>query len=356
MNDTQKAIEKAKEKPMTALDFISAHKNEFATVIPQHLSADRMMRLALSAIRTTPHLAECTIQSVAVSLMACSALGLEPNTPLGHAYLIPFNSSVKRNGQWTKEYRCSLIVGYRGFIELFYRSGVVDSVQAFPVFEGDKFEVKFGLHPDLVHVPSNDKNRWNPKKLTHVYGVINLKNSERPMWSVMDRNQIDMRRERSKSKDDGPWITDFIPMALKTVIRDMSRWVPFSVDKVAAAAAYEGALESGNHRQAIIALGPDAQESAGLLLEGVAEDEPLSAEPEEKPTLETVAASKSEKPSLDKELRDELVATARSLWGDECMMHITQILRRSNTGFSDANRDQLSAALDEVLGIINAGK
>jgi recombination protein RecT len=355
MNDTQRAIEKAKQQPTTALDFIAAHKNEFATVIPQHLSADRMMRLALSAIRTTPHLAECTIQSVAVSLMACSALGLEPNTPLGHAYLIPFNTSVKRNGQWTKEYRCSLIVGYRGFIELCYRSGVVDSVQAFPVFEGDKFEVKFGLHPDLVHIPSNDKFRWNPKKLTHVYGVINLKNSERPMWAVMDRNQIDLRRERSKSKDDGPWVTDYVAMALKTVIRDMHRWVPFSVDRVAAASAYEGAIEAGNHREAIIALGPDAQESAGLLLEGVPEDEPVS-EPEEKPTIQTVSASMAEKPSLDKEIRDELIASSRELWGDECMMHVTQILRRHKTGFSDANRDQLNAALTEVLGLIDARK
>jgi recombination protein RecT len=350
----EKAIEKVENKPITALDFIQSHKNEFATVIPQHLSADRMMRLALSAIRTTPHLAECSIQSVAVSLMACSALGLEPNTPLGHAYLIPFNCSVKTNGQWRKEWRCQLIVGYRGFIELFYRSGVVDSVQAYPVFEGDKFEVKLGLHPDLVHIPSSDKNRWNPSKLTHVYGVINLKNSERPMWSVMDRNQIDMRKERSKARDDGPWNTDFVAMALKTIIRDMHRWVPFSVDKVSAAAASEGAFEAGNPRGAIIALGPDAQESAGLLLEGVPEDE--QSEPDEKPTLNTVACSNSDKPSLDQELKNELIASARALWGDGCMMNLAQLLRKHGTGISEANRDQLNAALNEVLALIDANK
>jgi len=327
-------IEQVK-KPMTVLGFLEAKREEFSKVIPKHMSADRMMRLALSAINTTPHLDECTIQSVAVSLMACSALGLEPNTPLGHAYLIPYNCKTKKNGNWTKEYRCQLIVGYRGYIELFYRSGVVDSAQAFPVFEGDEFEIKMGLHPDLIHVPSKDKYRWDPKRLTHVYAVIRLKDTETPIWAVMDRNQIEQRRARSKAKDDGPWITDYVAMCLKTVIRDIVRWVPFSVDRLAAASETEGAIDAGRADRAILALGPEATEASERLLEGVPEDEPETIEVTEKPTLDTVAAKNREKTAdvALEGLRKAVIAEAGKLWGnDEAMTRLAEMCRQCPDG------------------------
>ena len=90
------------EKYQTTEEFLNKHAEDFASVLPTHMSKDRMMRIALSALRTTPDLAKCTIQSVAMSLMGCSVLGLEPNTPLGHAYLIPFNKNVAPKGKKPK--------------------------------------------------------------------------------------------------------------------------------------------------------------------------------------------------------------------------------------------------------------
>jgi recombination protein RecT len=239
------------------------------------MSAERMTRIALSAIRTTPNLAKCTIQSTAVSLMACSALGLEPNTPTGHAYLIPYNTSFKdANGQWKKEYRCQLIIGYKGYIELFYRSGAVESVQCFPVFEGDFFEYSLGLHPELKHTPSKDVNRFNSKKLTHAYCVIKLKGSDTPFWSVMDKGTIEGHRSRSKAADDGPWKTDYVKMALKTVVRDVVPWIPYSVEKPQVAAAFENAAYLGNTKSALLSLGNGAVDASDRLLEGVTEDAP----------------------------------------------------------------------------------
>ena len=285
-----KAIEKRKEESLTVEKFIKDRSAEFAKVLPGHLSAERMIRLALSAIRTTPHLHECSIQSVAISMMACSALGLEPNTPVGHAYLIPYRCNIAKRGEPKRyEWRCQLIVGYRGMIELFYRSGAVESVQAFPVFDGDKFEVSYGLNPDLVHVPSNDPNRWNPKKLTHTYVVVRLKDSKTPLWAVMDRQQIELHRQRSMAKNSGPWVTDYIAMALKTVVRYVSKWVPFSVEKVNAAQAIEASIEAMNPAAAIGALGPDASEASLRLLEGIPEDVEPTVEDREARTLDDVA-------------------------------------------------------------------
>ena len=247
------------KKPADLAQFITNHERDFARVLPKHMTADRMTRLAISAVRTTAHLAECTIASFASSIMACSVLGLEPNTPLGHAYLIPFKNN-KRGGI----YECQVIIGYKGLTELMYRSGIVASVKATPVFEGDEFEYEFGLHPDIKHRPGKDPNRGaDPAKLTHVYPVVQLREKDlEPIWDVLTRSEIEQRRKRSKASSEGPWVTDYVSMGLKTGIRKIATWVPSSAERMTplvAAVQYEGAMELGKSSQAVNALGEKAQ-------------------------------------------------------------------------------------------------
>jgi len=234
--------------------FVTERQADFAQVLPQHMSPERMVRLAVSAVRTTRHLDKCDLPSFASALMACSTLGLEPNTPLGHAYLIPF----QRKGK----YECQLIVGYKGLMDLMYRSGAVSSVRSVAVFEGDEFDYEFGLNPNIIHRPSRDPNRVSPANLTHVYPVVRLRDPQmEPIWDVLDRAQIDQRRQRSKASNNGPWVSDFIPMALKTGIRSIATWVPTSSERItpiSTAVAYEEAAERGRNSQAVAALGDRA--------------------------------------------------------------------------------------------------
>lgn len=246
----------------TLSQFITKHQEDFARVLPKHMSADRLVRLSVGALRTTKHLAGCTLPSFASSIMACSVLGLEPNTPLGHAYLIPF----KKKGV----YECQLIIGYKGLIDLMNRSGVVSSVRSIPVFEGDEFDYELGLHADIRHKPGKEPTRGtDPTKLTHVYPVVKLREAGvEPIWDVLNRAQIDARRGRSQASSDGPWVTDYIPMALKTGIRQIATWVPSSAERampLAQAVAYEEAHERGKNMAAIAALGDNAQETLDKL-------------------------------------------------------------------------------------------
>lgn len=192
--------------------------------------------------------------------MACSVLGIEPNTPMGHAYLVPFKNS-KRGGQ----YDCQLIIGYRGLAELMYRSGIVSSVRSIPVFEGDEFDYELGLHPDIKHRPGKDADRGaNPDKLTHVYPLIHLREpGMQPIWDVLNRAQVEQRRRRSAASSSGPWVSDYVRMAMKTGIRSIATWVPSSAEKtqaLSAAVAYEEASERGRNIQAVTALGDQASE------------------------------------------------------------------------------------------------
>ena len=92
--------------------------------------------------------------------MQAAQLGVEPNTPIGQAYLIPYGNQVQFQ------------LGYKGLIDLAYRSGEVQSIQAHEVHENDTFEYELGLNPKLKHVPAM-KDR-GPVIL--YYAVIKLKN------------------------------------------------------------------------------------------------------------------------------------------------------------------------------------
>ena len=232
------------------VSFVEKHIQDFARVLPKHITADRMARLSISAIRTTRDLDKCSLVSFAGCIMACSSLGLEPNTPLGHAYLIPrWNSRAGSHD-------CTLIIGYKGLIDLMYRSGMVSSVKADPVFIGDDFVCKKGLSPVLDHTPNGEDD---PAKLSHIYTIVRWKTGGEPIWEVLTKKQVERRRDRGgyDPKKNSPWKTDYVRMAQKTGVRDIVAWAPTATERnvVTAAVSYEEAAERGLQAQAVMALG-----------------------------------------------------------------------------------------------------
>jgi recombination protein RecT len=269
-----------KAPPLVAL--LQQMGPELARALPRHMTADRMARLTLTAMRLAPDLFRCTKDSFAGSVMSCAQLGIEPNTPLGQAYLIP-RFSRKRNA-----WECTLMLGYQGMIELARRSGLVRSIFAFAVREGDDFHYELGLNPDVHHVPSEDVARES-KPLTHVYAVAKLKDAD-PIFAVLTKAQVEERRQRGGAGDKfSPWKTDYEAMALKTAVRALWRWLPKSTEMSAMARAVEidDAPERGRSQRS--AWDPDvvhALASQGLVdpIEIEAEiesedDEPAKASP-----------------------------------------------------------------------------
>ena len=147
-----------------------------------------MVRVVLTAINRTPKLLNCTQESLWQSVLDCAALGLFPD-PLGRAYLVPYKD------------RCQLIVeDIVAWIDLAYRSGMVESIQARCVYAGDTWSYEYGLKPSLVHKPSGKSG-----DLIAVYSVIHLKGSERATFDVMSLDDVNRIRSRSRASDNGPW-------------------------------------------------------------------------------------------------------------------------------------------------------
>ena len=112
---------------MTIVDMVKALEPEIRRALPAVITPERFTRMALSAINNTPELADCTPMSFIAALMNAAQLGMEPNTPLGQAYLIPYRN------KGTLE--CQFQLGYKGLIDLAYRTGQIQIIQAQAVRE-----------------------------------------------------------------------------------------------------------------------------------------------------------------------------------------------------------------------------
>jgi len=225
-------------------------KGEIERALPNHLTADRMLRILTTSLRTVEHLAECSPPSFLGCVLQASQLGLEVNTPLQHAFLIP-----RRNKHANNRYECTLIIGYQGQLELSLRSGRVAGISAMVVKEGDYFEHEYGLTPKLRHRMSPDPDRED-RPITHAWACGEIKGGGQP-FVVLSLAQIEARRSRSAASGSGPWVTDYEAMATKTALRALWKFLPKS-SEMARAETLEAAVESG--RSQISAIDEGIQE------------------------------------------------------------------------------------------------
>jgi recombination protein RecT len=190
--------------------------------------------MVLSAISTNQKLGSCTPASFLGAMMSAAQLGLEPNTPLGQAYILPYQNKGVLEAQFQ--------LGYKGLIDLAYRSGEVEVVQAHIVYANDKFECEYGLEPKLTHVPA-DTDRGDPIK---VYAMFKTKSGGYG-FEVMSMEDVRIHAEKySKAYNTSfsPWKTNFEEMAKKTVLKKCLKYAPLKSDFVKGI-VQDGAVKSG---------------------------------------------------------------------------------------------------------------
>lgn len=204
-------------------ELFGAFRSEIAHALPRHLTADRMIELLMLNVRQTPKLLECDQSSLIGAVLECVRLGLEPGDHRGLAYLIPFHNSKRGVTE------VQFVAGYRGLIDLAYRSGRIAKIDVRAVFDGDDFRYAYGLDPVLQHVPSSADD--DPAKLTHVYAIVKIKGGD-AVFDVLGRERVEQIRRCSRSgqSPSSPWNTHFTAMAKKTVIRQLLKTVPCSAE------------------------------------------------------------------------------------------------------------------------------
>lgn len=211
----------------TINDLFEQMKPAIAQAIPQHMTPERLLRIATTCIRTTPKLKICTPESLLGAVMQCAQLGLEPSI-LGHAYLVPYKNKKKDERGRDLGYvdEAQFQIGYKGLIELARRTGQISSIMAQAVHEKDEFEYEYGIDEKLRHVPA-DGDRGPIHKY---YAYAKFKDGGYS-FMVMSRSDIERHRDKfSKAKSYGPWVEHFDEMAKKTVLKALMKYMPISVE------------------------------------------------------------------------------------------------------------------------------
>ncbi|MCG8671923.1 MAG: recombinase RecT [Pseudomonadales bacterium] len=213
---------------------------QIESVAANNLSGERMARVMANAVRTTPALQDCEPMSFLGAMMTAASLGLEPNTSQGHAYLVPFNNNRKIDGRWVKIKEVQLIIGYKGFIDLAFRSGVLTYIDAGVHYSDDElWQYEKGMNFTLRHVEGSQKGQ----KL-HAYSIVKWSNGNgadgfaaavlpwSKVLSTRDQSQNWQVAVRNGNQDKNPWATHEDAMAIKTAIRALANTgrMPMSVE------------------------------------------------------------------------------------------------------------------------------
>lgn len=241
------AVRVADMKPREQIAYLlQQKKGELAKMLPKTLSIDRLLKVAQIAATTTPALAKCDVPSLVGAIGQCAQMGLEPNTVLGHAYLVPFNTKRKDgngNERWVNSVQ--VIIGYKGLIDLARRSGQIVSIAAHEVCENDHFELCYGLDEKLNHRPAMTERG----DVVGFYAVAKLKDggysfefmSVHQVREIRDASQGYQQAKKWNKEASHPWTAHFVEMGRKTVIRRLAKYLPLSIEFQTAVALDERA-------------------------------------------------------------------------------------------------------------------
>ena len=230
----QKAMDNKPSQANTGIDpyrkaqsYLNAMMPAIQQALPKNgITADRLCRITLTSLRTTPKLLSCSIESLLAAVMQSAALGLDPS--IGGCYFIPYKDTV------------SFQISYKGLIDIACRSGNVVSIVAQEVRVGDVFEYEYGRKENLKHVPAAESQRG---EIEYFYAYAQLKNGGF-VFQVMHVSEVEkIRNEHSISykydKNNSIWGKHFTAMGLKTVIKRLIKYLPLSIEVAQAIASDE---------------------------------------------------------------------------------------------------------------------
>lgn len=205
---------------LTLKQWVAKMSDQIKNALPANITPERMSRIALTALSRNSDLAQSTPESFMGALLTSAQLGLECNTPLGQAYLIPYRNKGVMETQFQ--------LGYQGLIDLCYRTGQYKKIVARIVYEGDEFDYEYGLNEKLIHKPCEKSD-----KQIYVYAMYELKNGA-SAFEVMSWDSVMAHAKKySKAVQKGwtsPWTTDPESMAKKTALKKVLKYAPKTVE------------------------------------------------------------------------------------------------------------------------------
>lgn len=224
----------ATKSPATQLSaFMEKHKSQIAIALPKHITADRMVRLAMTSFSQNKALQNCDMNSIFASVVIAAQLGLEIGVG-GQGYLVPYKG------------KATFVPGWQGLVDLVSRAGRA-TVWTGAVYAGDQFDWALGDNPFVKHQPNGDGDHWN--QITHVYAIGRVNGSQYPVIEVWTMDRVIRHLNKYNKvganhyalKDDGQNMEMY---ARKVVLLQVLKYMPKSIE-VQKAVDASHAVDSG---------------------------------------------------------------------------------------------------------------
>jgi recombination protein RecT len=204
--------------------------------------AERLYLAFSHSVQRSTDLLECTKESLTTALLLCAQLGLYPG---------PFHEAAitwRRNKNGEKE--AQFMPQYQGLVKLGKQTGFLRAANTNVVYEGDYFEYSEGTELFLKYKKSLKQDRGDR---IAVYGVLYLPDEAHEM-RIMTPAEIAAIKARSDAgkRGYGPWATDEDAMWMKTVIRQLCKFIPkqgFAGERLAQAIEIDDDIENPNLKQ-----------------------------------------------------------------------------------------------------------
>jgi recombination protein RecT len=186
-------------------------KEQLAAALPEHVTVEKFLRVAVTALQQNPALLNADRNSLFAAVVTSAQLGLLPDAQLGEAYFVPFKGKV------------TLIPGYRGLLKL-ARQGDIGFVEAEIICENDKTLYVLGDNSHFESIVS-----WRDRgPMEAVYAVAKYRDGAIAARAVMTKEEVDAVRGRSQAANGPAWSDNYHEMAKKTVLRRLAKLLPLS--------------------------------------------------------------------------------------------------------------------------------
>lgn len=220
MTNAKQALQKknnltpAQRKQDTVRGLLKSMEGEIKNALPSYLPVEKFIRTALTAINSNPKLASCSQESLLAAIMNSAQLGLEFNTPLGEAYLIPYKNKV------------NFQLGYQGLLKLAYNTGQFKRITAREVRENEDFDIDYGTG-EISHKPCLTGDSG---EVIGYYAIYQTKDGGQDVFYMSKEDAYNYGHKYSQSFNNGPWKTNFDAMAKKSALIQVLKYAPKAIE------------------------------------------------------------------------------------------------------------------------------
>ena len=191
---------------------LTSMQPQFKAALPSHVSPEKFVRVAMTALQTNPDLQRADKRTLFGSFTRAAQMGLLPDGREGAVVMFGQNAQFMP------------MIG--GVLKLVRNSGELASLDALAVYKNDKFTYRPGMDPVPLHEPDWFGDRG---EVIGVYAVAKMKDGAAYV-EIMNKQQVEKVRAVSRSGQNGPWKAWWEEMARKTVLRRLAKRLPMSTD------------------------------------------------------------------------------------------------------------------------------